>query len=111
VTLYVFNDLLLNIDARISLALGNLCSYLILALAAANSSWGFKAVTILPLEVFIGPAATLPVAVFLSIVVIALYNFRFFRGSSLYTFSRFYSILLGSVFFKVYFILKVLFYF
>jgi len=43
-------------------------------------------VTVLLLEVFIGPAAALLAIVFFSIIVIAVYNFRFVRGSSLYTF-------------------------
>jgi len=55
-------------------------------------------VTVSPLEVFTGPAAALPAAVFLSIVVITVCNFRFVRGSSLCVFLRFCSVLLGSVF-------------
>jgi len=43
-------------------------------------------VTVLLLKVFAGPTAALPVIVFLSIVVIAVCNFRFVRGSSLYAF-------------------------
>jgi hypothetical protein len=44
-------------------------------------------VAILPLEVFKGPTAALPAAIFLSIVVGVLGNFRYlfiFRDSSLY---------------------------
>jgi len=44
-------------------------------------------VTVSPLEVFAGPTAALPAAVFLSIVVIAVCNFRFIKGSSLCAFS------------------------
>jgi len=45
------------------------------ALAAASSSWGVAIATILPLEVFAGPIAALPAAIFLSIVVGVLGNF------------------------------------
>ena len=55
--------------------------------------------TVLLLEVFTGPAAALPATVFLSIVVIAVYNFRFVRGSSLCTFSRVLFCSLGFRFF------------
>jgi len=65
-------------------------------------------VTVSPLEVFAGPVAALLAAVFLSIVVIAVYNFRFVRGSSLYPFLEvpFYS--LGFRFFLVFNIRSVL---
>ena len=56
--------------------------------------------TVSPLEVFAGPAAALPAAVFLSIVVIAVYNFRFVRGSGLCVFLRFRSIL-GVLFYSL----------
>jgi len=52
-------------------------------------------VTVLLLKVFTGPTAALPATVFLNIVVIAVYNFRFFRGSNLCVFLRFRSVLLG----------------
>jgi len=55
-------------------------------------------VTVSLLEVFIGPTAALLAVVFLNIIVIAVYNFRFVRGSNLYIFLKFHSILLGSVF-------------
>jgi len=55
-------------------------------------------VTVSPLEVFIGPAAALPVTVFLNIIVIAGCNFPFIKSSSLYIFLKFHSILLGSIF-------------
>jgi len=57
-------------------------------------------VTVSPLEVFAGPVAALLIIIFLSIVVIAVYNFRFFKGFSLFMFLRLHSIL------KVYFIFK-----
>jgi len=41
-----------------------------------SSSWGVKTATVLLLEVFAGPAAALPAAVFLGIVVGVLGNFR-----------------------------------
>jgi len=43
-------------------------------------------ITVSLLEVFTNPAAALPATVFLSIVVIAMCNFRFVKGSSLYAF-------------------------
>jgi len=45
------------------------------ALAATSSSWGVKTATVSPLEVFAGPTAALPAAVFLGIVVGVLGNF------------------------------------
>jgi len=50
------------------------------------------------LEVFTGPVAALLAIIFLSMMVIAVCNFRFVRGSSLCVFLGFYSILLSSVF-------------
>jgi hypothetical protein len=50
-------------------------SYLISVLAAISSTWGFKLVAVLLLEVFKGPTAALPAAIFLSIVVGVLGNF------------------------------------
>ena len=41
-----------------------------------SSSWGVKTATVLLLEVFAGPTAALPAAVFLGIVVGVLGNFR-----------------------------------
>jgi len=67
-SLCVFNDLLLS--AGVSLASSSSWSCLISALAAASSSWGFETVVVSPLEVFAGPAAALPAAVFLGIVVL-----------------------------------------
>ena len=66
-SLCVSNDSLLS--AGVSLASSSSRSHSISALAAASSSWGFKTVVILPLEVFAGSAAALPAAVFLGIVV------------------------------------------
>ena len=51
------------------LVLSSSQSRLILVLAAVSSSWGVKTATISPLEVFAGPIAALPAAVFLGIVV------------------------------------------
>jgi len=68
----------------VSLVLSSSYSRLISALAAVSSAWGVKTVTILPLEVFRGPIAALPAAVFLGIVVRVLGNFQclfIFRGS------------------------------
>jgi hypothetical protein len=53
----------------VSLVLSSSRSRSISVLAAASSAWGVETVTVLPLEVFKGPTATLPAAVFLSIVV------------------------------------------
>ena len=88
----MFNDLSLAIG--VSLALSSFQSRLILVLAAASSSWGFKMVVVLLLEVFAGSTAALPAVVFLSIVVIAVYNFWVFRDFGLYAFFR------GSVLFS-----------
>ena len=63
----LFNKLLLDIG--VSLALSSSYSHLILALAAVSSSWGVKTVIVSPLEVFNGPAAALPAAVFLNIII------------------------------------------
>ena len=49
-----------------------------MALAAASSSWGVKTATVSPLEVFMGPIAALPAAMFLGIVVGILGNFWLF---------------------------------
>jgi hypothetical protein len=57
-------------------------SYLISVLAAASSTSGFKLVAVSPSEVFKGPAAALPAAVFLSIVVGNFQCLFIFRGSS-----------------------------
>ena len=57
------------------------------------------------LKVFTGPAAALPARIFFSIIIIAVCNFRFVRGSNLYVFLRFRFILLGSVFLFLIFIL------
>ena len=68
------NNLLLNIG--VFLASSSSYSYLILVLAAINSTLKVKTVIILSLEVFKGPAANLLATVFLSIVVQLLDNFR-----------------------------------
>ena len=62
--------------------------------------------TVSPLEVFAGPAAALLATVFLSIVVIAVCNFRFIKSFGLYMFLKFHFIFLGSVF---WFLISVLF--
>jgi len=69
----VFNNSLLGIG--VSLVLSSSQSCLILALAATSSSWGVKTATVSLLEVFAGPAAALPTAIFLSMVVGVLGNF------------------------------------
>jgi len=69
----VSNNSLLSIG--VSLVLSSSQSHLISVLAAASSSWGVKTATISPLEVFVGPAAALPAAVFLGMVVGVLGNF------------------------------------
>jgi len=48
---------------------------LISALAAVSSSWGVETATVSLLEVFAGPAAALPAAVFLGMAVGVLGNF------------------------------------
>ena len=58
-----------------SLALSSSYSHLISALAAISSSWGVKTAIISLLEVFKGSAVALPAAVFLSIILVGLYNF------------------------------------
>ena len=68
------NNSLLGIG--VSLVLSSSRSRLISALATASSSWGVETATVLLLEVFVGPAAALPTAVFLGMVVGVLGNFR-----------------------------------
>ena len=72
----MFNNSSLDAEVGVSLALSSSCSYLILALAAASSAWGFKTLTVLLSEVFKGSVAALLAAVFLSIVVGVLGNSR-----------------------------------
>ena len=60
-----------------SLVLSSSQSRLISALAATSFSWGVKTVTISLLEVFAGPIAALPAAVFLGMVVGVLGNFQY----------------------------------
>ena len=68
------DDSLLGIG--VSLVLSSSQSHLILALAAASSSWGVKTATVLPLEVFTGPTAALTANIFLGMVVGVLGNFQ-----------------------------------
>ena len=68
------DNLLLGIG--VSLISSSSQSCLILALAIISSSWGVKTATVLLLEVFAGPAAALPAAIFLGIVVGVLGNFQ-----------------------------------
>ena len=72
----MFNNSSLDIEVGVSLALSSSRSYLILVLAAASFTWGFKTLTILLSKVFKGPAVALLAAVFLNIVVGVLDNFR-----------------------------------
>jgi hypothetical protein len=60
----------------VSLVLSSSRSRLISALATISSAWGVKTLIISLSEVFKGPTAALPAAIFLSIVVGALGNFR-----------------------------------
>ena len=77
----------LTLDAGVSLALSSSQSRSISVLAAVSSCWGFKTLTVSLLEVFKGPTAALPAAIFLGMVVGVLGNFWclfiFSRGSSL----------------------------
>ena len=72
----MFDNLLLDAEVGVSLALSSSCSYLILVLATASSALGFEILTILLSEVFKGPAAPLLATMFLSIVVGVLNNFK-----------------------------------
>ena len=58
-----------SLSIRCSLALSSSQSRLILALAAASSTWEFELVAVLPSEVFKGPAAALPAAIVLGMVI------------------------------------------
>jgi hypothetical protein len=75
-----------SLNTKVSLVLNSSYSYLISVLAAASSAWGVETVIISFLELFEGPTADLLTAVFLSIVVWALGNFKqfFFKSNSLY---------------------------
>jgi len=61
-------------DIGVSLASSSSCNYLISALAAVSSAWGFKTVTISLSKVLEGPAANLLAAVFHGIVIKVLGN-------------------------------------
>ena len=61
-------------DIGVSLALSSSCNYLISALAAVSSAWGFKTVTISLSKVLEGPAADLLTAVFHGIITRVLGN-------------------------------------
>ena len=63
-----------SLDVGVSLVPSSSYSRLISALAAASSAWGVKTLIISSSEVFAGPAAVLPTAVFYSIVVGVLGN-------------------------------------
>ena len=68
------NGDLLPPDAEVSLALSSSRNYLILALAAVSSAWGFETVTISLSEVLEGPVADLLAAVFCGMVTGVLGN-------------------------------------
>ena len=53
---------------KVSLALSSFYSHLILALAAISFAWGVKTLIVFLSEVFVGPAAALPVTVFYGMV-------------------------------------------
>ena len=72
----MFNNLSLDTEVGVSLALSSSRSFLILVLAAISSAWGFKILTVLLSKVFKGPIATLLATIFLNIVVGVLNNFR-----------------------------------
>ena len=77
------NLLLPNIG--VSLALSSSYNYLISALVAIRSAWGFKTVIILLSKVLKGPAGALLATVFRGIVVgVVVIPGKFFRGHSLY---------------------------
>ena len=77
-----YNLLLPNIG--VSLALSSSCNYLISALAAIRSTWGFKTVIILLSKVLEGPVGALLAAVFQGIVAgVVVIPGKFFRGHGL----------------------------
>ena len=77
-------DLLLP-NIGVSLALSSSCNYLILALAAIRSAWGFKTVIVLLSKVLEGPVGALLAAIFRGIVTgVVVILGKFFRGRGLY---------------------------
>ena len=75
---------LLSPNIGVSLALSSSCNYLILALAAVRSAWGFKTVIILLSKVLEGLAGALLAAVFWGIVAgVVVIPGKFFRSYGL----------------------------
>ena len=64
------------LDIGVFLVLSSSYSRLILVLAVISSAWGVKTLIISLSKAFTGPAVTLPIAVFYSIVVGVLGNSR-----------------------------------
>ena len=76
-------DLLLP-NIGVSLALSSSYNYLILALAAVRSAWGFKKVIISLSKVLEGPAGALLAAIFWGIMAgVVVILGKFFRGCGL----------------------------